>query len=59
MNNEYDVLEKFEECTHNPLFRVYKDRENNGDVTYIGVCTRCGFYTELRDRKSMVDGYAR
>lgn len=41
--------EKIEECTHND-FHVYKDKESNGDVTYIGVCFKCGLSCELRDR---------
>ena len=42
--------EKLENCTHRD-FHVFKDKENNGDITYIGVCFTCGLSCELRGRQ--------
>ena len=42
--------ETSETCTHRD-FHVFKDKENNGDITYIGVCFTCGLSCELRDRQ--------
>lgn len=49
---EEKYLEEFDNCEHKH-FVVYKDRENNGDITYIGVCTHCGLYSELRESREV------
>lgn len=41
--------EKLEDCAHGD-FHVFKDKENNGDVTYIGICFECGLTCELYDK---------
>lgn len=36
-----------EECDHGRFFRVYADKEPD-DTVYIGVCSKCGLYEEVR-----------